>query len=79
MRTADAPNIGWLADITEHYTGESQLYLYAIKAMFSNQSWVFNRFRDAPGSTCPSRSPLLVVGALDVLGSAPAGAVMTLW
>lgn len=35
--TAPAPNALWLADITEHRTGEGKLYLCAIKDMFSNR------------------------------------------
>ncbi|WGY04957.1 IS3 family transposase (plasmid) [Nocardioides sp. QY071] len=35
--TADAPNQLWLADITEHWTGEGKLYLCAIKDVFSNR------------------------------------------
>jgi transposase InsO family protein len=35
--TADAPNRLWLADITEHPTGEGKLYLCAIKDAFSNR------------------------------------------
>ena len=35
--TADAPNQVWLADITEHRTGEGRLYLCAIKDVFSNR------------------------------------------
>jgi putative transposase len=35
--TADAPNELWLADITEHWTGEGKLYLCAIKDVFSNR------------------------------------------
>lgn len=35
--TADAPNELWLADITEHWTGEGKLYLCAIKDVYSNQ------------------------------------------
>jgi transposase InsO family protein len=35
--TADAPNLLWLADITEHRTGEGKLYLCAIKDVFSNR------------------------------------------
>ncbi|MEZ0367433.1 IS3 family transposase [Mycobacterium sp. pUA109] len=35
--TADAPNQLWLADITEHMTGEGKLYLCAIKDVFSNR------------------------------------------
>ena len=35
--TADAPNRLWLADITEHRTGEGKLYLCAIKDVFSNR------------------------------------------
>ena len=35
--TADAPNQLWLADITEHRTGEGKLYLCAIKDVFSNR------------------------------------------
>lgn len=35
--TADAPNRLWLADITEHSTGEGKLYLCAIKDVFSNR------------------------------------------
>ena len=35
--TADAPNRLWLADITEHPTGDGKLYLCAIKDVFSNR------------------------------------------
>ena len=35
--TADAPNQLWLSDITEHRTGEGNLYLCAIKDVFSNR------------------------------------------
>ena len=35
--TADAPNQLWLADITEHRTGEGKLYLCAIKDVFSTR------------------------------------------
>jgi transposase InsO family protein len=35
--TADAANTLWLADITEHRTGEGKLYLCAIKDVFSNR------------------------------------------
>jgi len=35
--TADSPNRLWLADITEHRTGEGKLYLCAIKDVFSNR------------------------------------------
>ncbi|MFJ5035990.1 DDE-type integrase/transposase/recombinase [Streptomyces sp. NPDC088560] len=35
--TADGPNRLWLADITEHATGEGKLYLCAIKDVFSNR------------------------------------------
>ena len=35
--TADAPNQLWLADITEHCTGEGKLYVCAIKDVFSNR------------------------------------------
>ena len=31
------PNQLWLADITEHWTGEGKLYLCAIKDVFSNR------------------------------------------
>jgi len=34
---ADAPNRLWLADITEHPTGEGKLYVCAIKDVFSNR------------------------------------------
>ncbi len=34
---ADRPNQLWLADITEHWTGEGKLYLCAIKDVFSNR------------------------------------------
>jgi hypothetical protein len=34
---ADAPNQVWLADITEHPTGEGKLYLCAIKDLWSNR------------------------------------------
>lgn len=35
--TASTPNALWLADITEHRTGEGKLYLCAIKDAFSNR------------------------------------------
>ncbi|ATO61330.2 hypothetical protein BB737_27855 [Mycobacterium avium subsp. hominissuis] len=35
--TADAPNQLWLADITEHCTGEGKVYLCAIKDVFSTR------------------------------------------
>jgi putative transposase len=35
--TAAAPNSLWLADITEHWTGEGKLYLCAIKDVYSNR------------------------------------------
>ena len=35
--TADAPNQLWLADITEHWTGEGKLYLCAVKDVYSNR------------------------------------------
>jgi putative transposase len=35
--TADAPNLVWLTDITEHGTSEGKLYLCAIKDVFSNR------------------------------------------
>ncbi len=35
--SADGPNQLWLADITEHHTGEGKLYLCAIKDCFSNR------------------------------------------
>ena len=35
--TANAPNVVWLADITEHWTDEGKLYCCAIKDLFSNR------------------------------------------
>ena len=35
--TAQAPNELWLADITEHKTGEGKLYVCAVKDVFSNR------------------------------------------
>ena len=35
--TADAPNMLWLTDITEHQTGEGKLYLCAVKDVCSNR------------------------------------------
>ena len=35
--TADAPNVTWLTDITEHPTGEGKLYLCAVKDCYSNK------------------------------------------
>ena len=35
--TADAPNRLWLADITEHRSGEGKLYLCAVKDVYSNR------------------------------------------
>ncbi|WP_371588592.1 DDE-type integrase/transposase/recombinase [Streptomyces virginiae] len=35
--TASGPNRPWLADITEHATGDGKLYLCAIKDVFSNR------------------------------------------
>ena len=34
---AEAPNQLWLADITEHWTGEGKLYLCAVKDAYSNR------------------------------------------
>lgn len=34
---ADAPNVVWVADITEHWTDEGKLYCCAIKDLFSNR------------------------------------------
>lgn len=35
--SADAPNVVWLIDITEHRTAEGKLYLCAIKDVYSNR------------------------------------------
>lgn len=35
--TADAPNVLWVADLTEHWTDEGKLYCCAIKDLFSNR------------------------------------------
>jgi putative transposase len=35
--TADAPNVKWLTDITEHPTGQGKLYLCAVKDYYSNK------------------------------------------
>jgi len=35
--TAEAPNVRWLTDITEHPTGEGKLYLCAIKDLYSTR------------------------------------------
>ena len=35
--SADVPNELWLADITEHWTGEGKLYLCAVKDVYSNR------------------------------------------
>jgi putative transposase len=35
--TAQEPNELWLADFTEHRTGEGKLYLCAIKDVYSNR------------------------------------------
>ena len=35
--TAPEPNVVWLADITEHVTGEGKLYLCALKDLYSNR------------------------------------------
>lgn len=35
--TADAPNVVWVADVTEHWTDEGKLYCCAIKDLFSNR------------------------------------------
>ncbi len=35
--SAEAPNVKWLTDITEHWTGEGKLYLCAIKDCHSNK------------------------------------------
>ncbi len=35
--TAPAPNLLWLTDITEHWTGEGKLYLCAIKDVYSGR------------------------------------------
>jgi putative transposase len=55
--TAGAPNRLWLAEITEHPTGEGTLYLCAIKDAFSN--------RIVGWSTDGRMKARLVVAALD--------------
>jgi transposase InsO family protein len=35
--TAEAPNVVWVADLTEHWTNEGKLYCCAIKDLFSNR------------------------------------------
>lgn len=35
--TADAPNVVWVSDITEHWTDEGKLYVAAIKDLYSNR------------------------------------------
>lgn len=35
--TAEAPNVVWVADLTEHWTDEGKLYCCAIKDLFSNR------------------------------------------
>ena len=35
--TAEAPNVKWLTDITEHPTGEGRLYVCAVKDCYSNK------------------------------------------
>ena len=35
--TAETPNMLWLSDITEHYTGEGKLYLCAIKDLYAGR------------------------------------------
>ena len=35
--TAEAPNLLWLTDITEHWTAEGKLYLCAIKDVYSGR------------------------------------------
>jgi putative transposase len=37
--TADGPNELWVADITEHWTGQGKLYVCAIKDVYSTASW----------------------------------------
>ncbi|MGS2811476.1 IS3 family transposase [Nocardia sp. MW-W600-9] len=59
--TADAPNMLWLTDITEHHTGEGKLYLCAIKDVFSNR---------IVGYSIDSRMKARL--AVDALGSAVA-------
>jgi putative transposase len=61
--TAGAPNRLWLAEITEHPTGEGTLYLCAIKDAFSN--------RIVGWSTDGRMKARLVVAALD--NAVPAG------
>lgn len=35
--SADAPNVVWVTDLTEHWTDEGKLYLCAIKDLYSNR------------------------------------------
>lgn len=49
--TADTPNRLWLADITEHRTGEGKLNLCVIKDVFSNRR-LLNRFTDEIAVGC---------------------------
>jgi putative transposase len=55
--TATGPNRLWLADITEHHTGEGKLYLCAVKDVWSNR---------IVGYSIDARmKPRLAVAALD--------------
>ena len=60
--TADGPNRLWVADITEHRTGEGKLYLCAINDVWSNREVWPNR---SLGYSIESRmKSRLAVGAL---------------
>ncbi len=58
--TAAAPNLLWLADITEHRTDEGKLYCCAIKDVFSNRIVGYaidSRMKARLAVTARSRSP----------------------
>jgi transposase InsO family protein len=63
---ADAPNEIWVADLTEHRTGEGKLYCCAIKDLFSNRivGWAIDTRMKAPVEMAVARRDGDVAGCI---------------
>lgn len=56
--TATGPHGLWLADITEHWTGEGKLYVCGIKDVYSNRNrWLIDRLTDEVLARCCRAAP----------------------
>ncbi len=55
--TADAPNVVWVTDITEHLTDQGKVYCCAIKDLFSNRivGWAIDSPDESPAGGSHSR------------------------